>query len=257
MILLTHLRNCPKHHHAEGNFCLVMSGWIKLYRQVKDKPYYKDSEFIHLWIHLLLCANHSEAEYLNGYDIVKLKKGQFITGRKKLSFETGISESKIERILKVFESEQQIEQQTNSRNRLISIVSWDKYQQSEQQTDSKRTASGQQVNTNNNDKNNKEEQITIDIYPTFEDFWNLYDYKKEIKKSQQKWNLLTQKEKEDIMLYLPDYIKSTPDKQYRKYPCTFLNNKSWNNETSINDKSESEQLSNIGQQQMFNYLSNK
>jgi hypothetical protein len=234
-----------------------MSGWIKLYRQVKDKPYYKDSEFIHLWIHLLLCANHSEAEYLNGYDIVKLKKGQFITGRKKLSFETGISESKIERILKVFESEQQIEQQTNSRNRLISIVSWDKYQQSEQQTDSKRTASGQQVNTNNNNKNNKEEQITIDIYPTFEDFWNLYDYKKEIKKSQQKWNLLTQKEKEDIMLYLPDYIKSTPDKQYRKYPCTFLNNKSWNNETSINDKSESEQLSNIGQQQMFNYLSNK
>jgi hypothetical protein len=234
-----------------------MSGWIKLYRQVKDKPYYKDSEFIHLWIHLLLCANHSEAEYLNGYDIVKLKKGQFITGRKKLSFETGISESKIERILKVFESEQQIEQQTNSRNRLISIVSWDKYQQIEQQMNSKWTASGQQVNTNNNDKNNKEQQITIDIYPTFEDFWNLYDYKKEIKKSQQKWNLLTQKEKEDIMLYLPDYIKSTPDKQYRKYPCTFLNNKSWNNETSINDKSESEQLSNIGQQQIFNYLSNK
>jgi hypothetical protein len=234
-----------------------MSGWVKIHRQIKDKVYYKDSEFIHLWIHLILCANHSEAEYLNGYDIVKLKKGQFITGRKKLSFETGISESKIERILKVFESEQQIEQQTNSRNRLISIVSWDKYQQSEQQTDSKRTASGQQVNTNNNDKNNKEEQITIDIYPTFEDFWNLYDYKKEIKKSQQKWNLLTQKEKEDIMLYLPDYIKSTPDKQYRKYPCTFLNNKSWNNETSINDKSESEQLSNIGQQQIFNYLSNK
>jgi hypothetical protein len=164
-----------------------MSGWIKLYRQVKDKPYYKDSEFIHLWIHLLLCANHSEAEYLNGYDIVKLKKGQFITGRKKLSFETGISESKIERILKVFESEQQIEQQTNSRNRLISIVSWDKYQQSEQQTDSKWTASGQQVNTNNNDNNKeKEKKVNTPVKISFDK--SLIFDKNEFKNSFPDWS---------------------------------------------------------------------
>jgi DNA-binding transcriptional MocR family regulator len=135
-----------------------MQGWVKIHRQIKDKAYYKDSEFIHLWIHLILCANHCNGEYLNGYEIIKLKKGQFVTGRKKLSQETGISESKIERILKVFESEQQIEQQTNSRSRLISILSWDKYQQTEQQTDSKRTATEQQVNTNNNDNNYKNEK---------------------------------------------------------------------------------------------------
>jgi DNA-binding transcriptional MocR family regulator len=146
----------PEAPLRRGQFSF-MAGWIKIYRQVKDKAYYKDSEFIHLWIHLLLCANHAEAEFLSGYDVIKLKKGQFVTGRKKLSLETGISESKIERILKVFESEQQIEQQTNSRNRLISIVSWDKYQESEQQMNSERTASEQQVNTNNKNNNNKEE----------------------------------------------------------------------------------------------------
>ena len=145
-----------------------MSGWIKIHRQVKDKAYYKDSEFIHLWLHLLLCANHANGEYLNGYEIIKLKKGQFVTGRKKLSLVTGISESKIERILKVFESEQQIEQQTNSRNRVISIVSWDKYQQTEQQTDSKRTTSEQQVDTNNNDNNNKNDNKINTIPPFFE-----------------------------------------------------------------------------------------
>lgn len=147
----------------------IMSGWIKIHRQVKDKAYYKDSEFIHLWLHLLLCANHANGEYLNGYEIIKLKKGQFVTGRKKLSLETGISESKIERILKVFESEQQIEQQTNSRNRVISIVSWDKYQQTEQQTDSKRTTSEQQVDTNNNDNNNKNDK-KINTIPLFFEF---------------------------------------------------------------------------------------
>ena len=145
------------HSYADGLF-LFMQGWVKIHRQLKEKAYYKDSEFVHLWLHLLLCANHCNGEYLNGYEIVKLQKGQFVTGRKKLSLETGISESKIERILKVFESEQQIEQQMNSRNRLISIVSWDKYQQTEQQMNSKRTASEQQVNTNNNDKKKEEEE---------------------------------------------------------------------------------------------------
>lgn len=233
-----------------------MQGWVKIHRQLKDKAYYKDSEFIHLWLHLLLCANHYNGEYLNGYEIVKLKKGQFITGRKKLSLETGISESKIERILKVFESEQQIEQQTNSRNRLISIVSWDKFQQSEQQKDSKWTASGQQVNTNKNEKNYKNEKNIIEVYPTFEDFWNLYDNKKDKEVCKPKWEKLTQKEKEDIMNYLPAYIQSTPDKQYRKNPKTFLSNKSWNNEITTN-KSESNIISEIGQQQALEFLLNK
>lgn len=233
-----------------------MQGWVKIHRQLKDKAYYKDSEFIHLWLHLLLCANHDNGEYLNGYEIVKLKKGQFITGRKKLSLETGISESKIERILKVFESEQQIEQQTNSRNRLISIVSWDKFQQSEQQKDSKWTASGQQVNTNKNEKNYKNEKNIIEVYPTFDDFWNLYNKKNDRIFCEKKWETLTQKEKESIMEYLPDYIKSTPDKNYRKNPKTFLNNKSWNNEITTN-KSESNIISEIGQQQALEFLLNK
>jgi hypothetical protein len=56
---------------------------------------------------------------------------------------------------------QQIEQQTNSRNRVISILSWDKYQQTEQQTDSKRTTTEQQVDTNNNDNNIKNEMYII------------------------------------------------------------------------------------------------
>jgi hypothetical protein len=155
-----------------------MSGWIKIHRQLKEKSYYKDSEFIHLWLHLLLCANHANGEYLNGYEIIKLKKGQFVTGRKKLSLETGISESKIERILKVFESEQQIEQQTNSRSRVISILSWDKYQQTEQQVDSKWTANEQQVDTNNNDNNNKNDKNKNTI-PSFFEF---LDYAKTLDK---------------------------------------------------------------------------
>ena len=70
-----------------------------------------------------------------------------------------ISESKVQRILKEFENEHQIEQQTSPRNRLISIVNWSEYQnnehQSEQQVNNKRTTNEQQMNTNKNVKNEK------------------------------------------------------------------------------------------------------
>lgn len=110
----------------------MSKGYILLYRQFMDNCLYKDSEYVHLWVHLLLCASHGEKQYLAGNKIIKLKPGQFITGRKKLSNETGIHESKIERILKVLENAQNIEQQTNNLNRCISIVNWGKYQKIEQ-----------------------------------------------------------------------------------------------------------------------------
>jgi hypothetical protein len=134
-------------------FDMNNTGFIKIFRSIMDKGWYKDSECVALWLHLLLKANHKGAEFMLGYSIVKLLPGQFVTGRKALSQETGIKESKIERILKLFEIEQQIEQQTNSRNRIITIVSWDCYQNSEQQVDSPRTASEQPVDTNKNNKN--------------------------------------------------------------------------------------------------------
>lgn len=68
------------------------------------------------------------------------------------------------------------------------------------------------------------------IYPSFDDFWNAYDKKVGRENSQILWANLLQDEKEKIMDYLPDYVSSKPDKQFRKDPETFLNNKSWNDE---------------------------
>jgi hypothetical protein len=139
-----------------------MSGWIKIHRELLDKAFYKkDSEKVHLWIHLLMSANiHKKEEYLGGKKIICLP-GQFTTGRKQLSEQTGISESKIERILNNFEKiEQQIEQQKTSANRLISILNWDKFQLSEQLSEQRvnndRTTSEQRVNTLKEDKEDKE-----------------------------------------------------------------------------------------------------
>lgn len=76
----------------------------------------------------------------------------------------------------------------------------------------------------------------IEVYPTFEDFWNEYDKKVGEKgKIKKKWDGLTLKDREAIMDYIPNYKISQPDKTYRKNPETFLNNKSWNDEIIISN----------------------
>lgn len=70
-----------------------------------------------------------------------------------------------------------------------------------------------------------------ELYPSFQDFWDLYDKKTGNKTLiQPKFDKLPQKVKEQIINYLPAYIESTPDKTYRKNPQTFLNNKAWEDE---------------------------
>ena len=131
------------------------SGWVKLYRQTLDNPVVcKDTETFAVWCYLLLMAAHKQRKVLFNNGVVELDEGQLITGRKAISEKFYISESKVQRILKLLESEHQIEQQTSSKNRLISIVNWHKYQSSEhqieQQVNNERTTSEQQVNTNKN-----------------------------------------------------------------------------------------------------------
>jgi hypothetical protein len=125
----------------------------------------KDTDHLAVWIYLLLNASHNEHPALFKGEKITLKPGQLITGRKSIALALHIDESKVERILKSLKSEQQIEQQTSSKNRLISITNWEFYQQSEQQNEqqvnNKRTTSEQQVNTNKNIKNDKNERKDI------------------------------------------------------------------------------------------------
>jgi hypothetical protein len=145
-------------------------GWIKLHRKVLDNPVAcKDSDHLAVWNYLLLNATHKEYATMFCGKKVVLKPGQLITGRKSIANKFKISESKVERILKRFKNEQQIEQQTSPSSRLISIISWDDYQSteqpSEQPVNNDRTTTGQRVNTNKNVKNNKNNKNIVARIP--------------------------------------------------------------------------------------------
>lgn len=91
----------------------------------------------------------------------------------------------------------------------------------------KRTNVEQKPTKEKKGKESKVKEINI----SFDEFWNLYDKKVGDKeKIEKKWNSLTDKEREKTIEHVEEYKVAQPDKQYRKNPQTYLNNKGWEDE---------------------------
>lgn len=135
------------------------SGWVKFHRSILDNPRSSDPDWFSVWGHLLLMATHKEMKFIFKGAAILLKPGQLITSRDSLSKKTGVNTSKIERVLKWMQIEQQIEQESSSVSRLITILNWDRYQSieqvSEHESDTKRTPNEHQTDTNKNVKKDK------------------------------------------------------------------------------------------------------
>ena len=169
---------------------MIDNGWIKVYRKLMQKGYYKRSQYIHLWVHILLCASHAETEFLWNGKMEKLMPGQFVTGRNSLSSDTGIPPSTVEDILKLFEREQQIRQLKNNRFRLLTVLNWNEMQGVRQQirqlADSQPTASRHLADTFKNIKNEKNERNKNSIPPTLDEVRE-YIKSKNYSVDSQKW----------------------------------------------------------------------
>jgi len=81
----------------------------------------------------------------------------------------------------------------------------------------------------NEDVNRNINKVKI-VDTQFEEFWDLYDYKKSRDKAEKAWKSLNKEEKDLALQHAPLYAQSTPDKQFRKHPTTYLNSKSFNDE---------------------------
>jgi len=137
-------------------------GWIKLHRKILENPIIQKPNYLALWIILLLKANHQDKKFMWNGNIILVKEGQMITGRKELSRETSIPESTIEDILKFLERQHQIQQQKTTKYRIITIVNWVKHQDKNSKSDNKATTKQQQTDTNKNEKNEKNNIVASD-----------------------------------------------------------------------------------------------
>jgi len=143
-----------------------MQGWIKLHRKLIEWEWFHQPEMLLVFIYLLLKANHQDGTWQG----IPIKKGQLVTGRKRLSEETGLSEQKIRGCLKRLKSTSDITIKPTNRFSLITICNYCTYQPdvitanqpasqpANQQITNKQPTDNQQITTNNKVKKEKNDK---------------------------------------------------------------------------------------------------
>lgn len=145
----------------------MQQGWFKMSRNIlSDDVCFHDKDHLTVWCYLCANAAFQPKEIKVGTALQTLQSGQLITSRKQIAEAAGITESKAERILTFFESEQKIEQIAISKNRLITVLDGLSAEKSEQVSgrilNSESTADAQRANTIK--KEEKERKKDVNTY---------------------------------------------------------------------------------------------
>lgn len=114
-----------------GSLSPVISGkgFALIHRQFMDSKLYKDSQAVHLWIHLILKANHADESVETEFGAMTVRRGQMITGRPTLVMETFIPDNKVRSLLRTFEAKGMIKTESKGRKfSLLTIVKYDDFQ---------------------------------------------------------------------------------------------------------------------------------
>ncbi|HHH7687498.1 TPA: DNA replication protein [Escherichia coli] len=103
-------------------------GFALLHRKIMDVPFYKDAEAAHLWVHLLMRANHEQTLVSTDVGDVICERGEFITGRNTLAMETGLTADRVKSLLRKFQNLGMITTKSNNRFTVLKVVKYDEYQ---------------------------------------------------------------------------------------------------------------------------------
>lgn len=169
----------------------MSNGWIKLHRKLQEcwiwlekDPFDKRSA----WVDLLLSANHSDKKILFNGELITVKRGQILTSIRKLSEKWKWSVNRVYRFLKLLESDEMLQRESDNDRTLLTIVNYSVYQcteytdehtneniigntngyTSETPTDTV-TEHKQEYKNDNNDKNDKKERKeAVAYYPNDE-----------------------------------------------------------------------------------------
>lgn len=72
----------------------------------------------------------------------------------------------------------------------------------------------------------------------FDKWWEMYDLKCRRSDCIRKWAKMSDDEKKACIDATPAYVASTPDKQFRKRPLTYLNQKAYYDEVIVRDNKQ-------------------
>lgn len=107
------------------------SGFVLLYKSLKEVPFYRDPVRKALWLHLLLEAAHERCEVSFNGNRLLIQRGQVVGSARSLGGACGISEDSARRSLDAFEQEGMISRSSKQGTRgytLVTLLNYDPYQ---------------------------------------------------------------------------------------------------------------------------------
>lgn len=160
-----------------------MEGWIKLYREMINWEWYRDTNTKIVFIHLLLLANHEESKWQGKV----IRRGQTITSQAHLAKALNISIQQVRTSLKKLENTGEITVKPTNKFSLITIEKYDNYQsdnfenntQDNNQSTDNQQADNRQLTTNKNERNNINNNINNFINNSDENFEKNEEYEKQ------------------------------------------------------------------------------
>jgi len=153
-------------------------GFIKLHRKLTQWEWYSDINTTRLFTHLLIMSNYEPKKWRG----IQINRGEYLTGRIKLSEETGLSQQQIRTSLSKLKSTNEITIKATNKYTIIKLENYCVYQGKEtveqptKQPTNNQT-SNQQVTTTKEGKEIKEDKKEKGVkIPTFIDaeLWNEY-----------------------------------------------------------------------------------
>jgi len=149
------------------------SGWVREYRKITDWGWYKHMPTCHLFRHLIIRAQYKAGEYRGQ----ALERGQLLTGRKQLAFETGLTEQQTKTALRNLQITGEITQRATNAFSVITICNYNHYQDSAGESSTNESANEQPATTPTNNQQSTSNQPAIN---------HMQEEKKEKKKEKKK-----------------------------------------------------------------------
>ena len=101
-----------------------MEGWIKIYRKIMNWEWFDVPEMVALWVHLLINANLEEKVWHG----INIPRGSFVTSRKALAEESGLTEQNVRTCLSRLISTNEITIKSTNKYTMVTINNFDNYQ---------------------------------------------------------------------------------------------------------------------------------
>ncbi|WP_109393602.1 DNA replication protein [Proteus terrae] len=105
-------------------------GFAFMHRKIMECDFYKkDSEAVHLWLHLIMTASHQAEAIDTDVGQIVIGRGQMMRSRPVLTKETGIQDNKIRSLLRSFSNKGMISVEAKSNKiSIITVLKYDEYQ---------------------------------------------------------------------------------------------------------------------------------